>query len=98
MEALILTTPEQLQEIISSAVRNEFSKYPLSAPAQTAPPKVEYLTRTEVKRLFKISYPTLRLWTNEGVIQAYRIGTTTRYKSDELDEALKVVKSTKALA
>ena len=48
----------------------------------------EYLTRKQVKNLLKISYPTLDSWTEKGILKAYRIGYTKRYKKSEVDAAL----------
>ena len=48
----------------------------------------EYLTRKQVKNLLKISFPTLDSWTEKGILKAYRIGCTKRYKKSEVDAAL----------
>ena len=48
----------------------------------------EYLTRKQVKKILQISYPTLNTWTEKGILKAYRIGGTKRYKKSELDRAM----------
>jgi excisionase family DNA binding protein len=48
----------------------------------------EYLTRKQVKEILQISYPTLNTWTKKGILKAYRIGGTKRYKKSEVDRAL----------
>lgn len=48
----------------------------------------EYLTRKQVKKILQISYPTLNSWTEKGILKAYRIGGTKRYKKSELDRAM----------
>ncbi len=48
----------------------------------------EYLTRDQVSELLQISLPTVDSWTRKGILIAYRIETTKRYKKSEVNAAL----------
>src|SRR5437762_13066091 len=54
-----------------------------------------YLSRKEVTNLLKISYPTLRDWTRQGLLKSYRIGKRVLYKECEVIEALEKVSTLK---
>ena len=48
------------------------------------------LKSSEVKRLLKITAPTLHIWINNGILKSYRIGEKTiRFKKSEILEILK---------
>jgi excisionase family DNA binding protein len=51
-------------------------------------PKIEYLSRKEVSELLKVSLVTVHKWTNEGLINSYRIGRRVMYKKNEIEAAL----------
>lgn len=51
----------------------------------------QYLTRSEVASLLKISIPTLHSYTKKGKLTAYRIGRRVLYRSDELETNLEMV-------
>jgi excisionase family DNA binding protein len=48
----------------------------------------QLLSRKEVSKLLKISYPTLADWTKEGWLQSYKIGNRVLYKLEEVETAL----------
>jgi excisionase family DNA binding protein len=50
--------------------------------------KTILLTREEARDLLKITFPTLRKWTNEGLLVAYQLGGKIYYKRHEILEAL----------
>jgi excisionase family DNA binding protein len=50
-----------------------------------------YLTRSEVAALLKITLPTLHDWTKLGWLKAYKMGHRVLYKSEEVHEALNKV-------
>jgi len=52
-------------------------------------------TRKEVAEILGISLPTLHTWTKEGIIKAYRIGNSVRYKIEDIEQALQNIKSIK---
>ena len=49
----------------------------------------EWMTAKEVAEHLKVSLATVYRWTDEGILTKYQAGRVTRYKSDEVDEALK---------
>ena len=51
--------------------------------------KTVLLTREEAKEFLKISFPTLRKLTVEGLLKSYTLGGRVYYKEHELIEALK---------
>jgi excisionase family DNA binding protein len=58
------------------------------------PPKTQdkdLKSRKETARILNISLPTLHLFTKEGSIRAYRIGNRVLYKSEDIENALKVI-------
>ena len=50
-----------------------------------------YLTRGQVSKLLQISLPTLHEYTKRGFLTSYRIGFKVRYKSSEIDSALREI-------
>ena len=55
----------------------------------------KYLNRFEVADLLRISLPTLNNWSKSGIVQSYRIGNRILYKTEEIDQAVQVVKNLK---
>ncbi len=51
----------------------------------------EYLTITEVSKLFGVSWQTISRWTSEGKLKAYiiKVNGIRRYKKTEIDEVRK---------
>ena len=48
------------------------------------------LKSSEVKKLLKITAPTLYVWINTGILKSYRIGEKTiRFKKSDILEILK---------
>lgn len=48
----------------------------------------EYLTRKEVARKLRVSYPTLKRWRDKNLISCYKIGFIVRYKLSEIEQLL----------
>lgn len=90
METLIVASPEQLQQYITAAVK-EALKGSNNSPDPVSVEDDELLTRTKAKEILGVSYPTLRAWTDDGKLKAYRIGTRIRYKRSEVYAALTVI-------
>lgn len=55
----------------------------------------KFHTRKEVAKILDVSLSTLHEWTKEGIIKAHRIGTRVRYKDEDVQNALKEVKTRK---
>jgi len=54
-------------------------------------------TRKETAEILGISLPTLSTWTKSGVIKAFRIGNSVRYKAEDINNALNNIQSIKYL-
>ncbi|WP_421921163.1 helix-turn-helix domain-containing protein [Marinifilum sp.] len=51
-----------------------------------------YLNTAEALSYLKVCRKTLHNWIGKGIITAYKIGNTNRFKRTELDAALRPVK------
>lgn len=86
-------TPEQLQGYIEilEAEESFIAQYPeLKEEIKRRPIEAQepFLTRKQVASLLQISLPTLHLYTKQGLLISYRIGTKVRYKAVEINNAL----------
>jgi excisionase family DNA binding protein len=79
----ILTTPEELRELVTEIIRSETPKVPESAKTE------DLISRKEAARLLSITLPTLWDWTRKGTIPGYRISKRVYYKRHEIEAALK---------
>ena len=96
MEGLVLTTIDQLREIITESVRTEFARQNQTvAPEQEPETKQDLITRKEAAKLLGISLPTLNEWTKTGLVVGYRISTRVRYKQSELINGVKKINTGK---
>ena len=78
---------ERIGKLIDARLNNNQPKEPTT--------RSQLLSRTEVFRLLKISYPTLHDWTKEGWLQSYKIGNRVLYKLEEVEAALQKVSNNK---
>jgi len=46
------------------------------------------LTRKEVAKKLRVSYPTLKRWCDRKLIPSYKIGYVVRYKESDIDQLL----------
>jgi excisionase family DNA binding protein len=51
-----------------------------------------YLNTAETLEYLRICRKTLYNWIGQGIITAYKIGNTNRFKRTELDDALRPIK------
>lgn len=91
-EKLVLALVDQaeIKKIIQECIRNELNFHLNNSKA---PPNVHLISRKEAALILGISLPTLNAWTKQGKIPAYRIGSTVRYKQNEVEDSLKKIKS-----
>jgi excisionase family DNA binding protein len=79
------TLLSQIDGIIESRLKS-------FAPKPSTPQDAEeFLTREEVARLLKISFPTLHDWTNKNLLKSYRIGNKVRYRKSEVMQSPKAI-------
>lgn len=86
MKKIILTSAEELQELINAAVMNALEKATLSEKRKAK--AEELLTRDQVCDILKISMSSLTRRVNDGSIRCYKIGARSFFKSNELENAL----------
>jgi len=80
------TTPQQLSELISEAVKKQLEE--LKQVLQVQEQKEELLTRKETCEFFQIDPSTLWHWVNQGRVKVYGIGNRRYFKRSELMESL----------
>lgn len=90
-DIILHSTPKsELKDLIAETVREQFSTF-----FDKKEPDTRLRTRKEVCEMLGISLPTLHSWTKDGVIKAYRVGSSVRYKMDDIENALENIKSIK---
>lgn len=62
---------------------------------QTTKEDTKYITRQETAEILRISLPTLNEYTKKGILSGYRLGSRVRYKSNEVENALKRIQTVK---
>lgn len=85
MEKLILAiySEDELRNLLSSCLREVLASTPIvSAEAKS---DLRFLRRQEAANLLKISLPTLHLRTISGEIPSFRIGSSVRYRLDDIE-------------
>lgn len=87
MENLILTgiNVNELLKRIGQLIDSKFSE---RQPEKNVSKQSDFITRSEVAKLLKISLPTLHYWTKAGLLKAYRIQCRVLYKREEVENAL----------
>ena len=89
----VVISPDSLRYLISEAVASTV-RDELNLHFRKKTDKQIY-TRKEVAQELGISLVTLGEWTKRGIIKAFRIGNSVRYKAEDVDKALKEVHSLK---
>lgn len=54
-----------------------------------------FLTRSETAKRLKISYPTLKDWTDRGYLKSYSLGGKIYYRSEQVESAMTEIPKTK---
>jgi len=95
METIILhSTPlKDFQDIIGTIVEEKLRQFK-PEPSKTNA-KSEYLTRTEVCKLLRISLSTLHYYSKDGTLQSYRIGGRILYKTAEVNNDVQEIQAFK---
>lgn len=83
-------SPEQLEELINSGVKNQLDDFKKDLSTQQA--NDDLLTRKQACKFLQIDSSTLWHWTNKGKVTAYGIANRRYYKRAELLECLKPLK------
>lgn len=77
MQTIIQLSPDELKEVISSAVHSGISKL---QPAQAD----KLLTRKQAASMLNVSLPTISAWEKSDELKAIRIGSRVYFKQSEL--------------
>jgi hypothetical protein len=85
----VAISPEELQDAILSGVRIEIEKLKTEFRPKEPP---EYLTRQDIRDMFKVNMSTVHNWTKAGKIKAYQIGSRVYYRRDEVEAAVQPLK------
>ena len=88
---ILLSTPDELKALISETVRGELTTFFCKEEKS----ENRLRTRKEVAEMLGISLVTLSSWTKEGIIKAVRIGNSIRYKIEDVEQALRDIRSIK---
>ena len=88
---LFSTEKKELRTLIANAIKEELNMF----FNKDTKPDNRLRTRKEVAELLGISLTTLHTWTKEGIIKAFRIGNSVRYKMEDIEQALQNIKSIK---
>ena len=75
-------------ELLAKAIVEKLHNLYIPVTKKVDPISEVYITREQVSKLLQISLPTVDTWTKKGILIAYRIECTKRYKKSELDAAL----------
>lgn len=85
---IIGVSPEDFKKSIIEDVKVELKKITLNSNAQI---QEEYLTRSELSKLLKVTLPTISDWSKKGIIKPYRLGKLVRFKKSEIESTLKQI-------
>jgi excisionase family DNA binding protein len=79
--AVVVLSPEQLEELLERAVRRALDRRP-------APSADDYLTPDEAAAIAKVDPSTIREWIRAGRLAARRAGSRVRVRRGDLDAFL----------
>jgi hypothetical protein len=84
----IQTTPTELVNLISDAVRQELKEINRLIDSNTHVPVKELLTRKETAELFAVSLVTIHEWCKTDILKPYKVGNRTYFKRTEVMEVV----------
>jgi excisionase family DNA binding protein len=90
---IIVTTKEELEELMSSSVRKGIEEYFLEQELKKQ--KAPHTTIQEASKQLKVSEQTIRNYVKRGMIKANKVGRRILIETTSIDKALSEVKSLK---
>jgi excisionase family DNA binding protein len=90
-QILITFSVEEFETLIRNCVKAELNARPKEEPKGA----IQYMSAKEAAAMLRISRPTLTKYTRSSIFKAYRIGTAVRYRRDEVEQAVPVVRTVK---
>ena len=91
-QMVVQMTVVQLQELVSNAVALGIKEHQDSISTIEKSESDEILTREQVAKILKVSYPTLWKWNNEGTLKNHKRGSRVYYM--KVDVMFKVNENT----
>jgi len=86
MTKFIITTPEELQSVVSQSVKNAFAE---NIPLQSKQPKTILRTKKEAKDLFQASMVTIDRWCKKGLLKRIEVGGRVFITDESIQDLLK---------
>lgn len=85
---LIQLSESDFTEIIRREVRAALSGFTFPQQPTNPDPEPELMTRTEVRKLFGVSLPTLIRWAKEKTLPCLHFNRCVRYRVSDVKKAL----------
>lgn len=86
MQIQFITTPQELQAVIDSAIQKAFTELPTNAANGSKKPEI--IDTAELCKRLNISEPTVIRWRKKGKIPYLSIGAAIRYDYIKVIEAI----------
>lgn len=88
VDGLVLTTPAELQRLVTGAVERALNAAPRPAPAPDRP-ALGYLSNREACASLSVSKATLARWRANGTLAYSKIGGAVFYAVEDVDALLR---------
>jgi excisionase family DNA binding protein len=80
----------EIEKLVSESVYQALERMVFEKASSTAAQKT-ILTRQEAAIILNISLPTLHLYTKQGIIKGFRLGTKVRYRYEDIIDSLTLI-------
>lgn len=86
MSEIIITTKADLKSAITESIKDALAIKRDPPPEQT---RKEPFTKTELKRLLKVSMPTIDRWSKQGILERFTVGGRVYFSAESVQKLLK---------
>ncbi len=76
---------DEMQEILKTTFIDVLD----NVTSLSKPQKAQYISRNEVAKILGVTSRCIYNWTKKGILVSYTIGGKVRYRSEEIENALK---------
>lgn len=87
MKNFTLLSSEELKTLLTDVVRTELQSH-IPGPVEPYKEFPDLLTRAQASKMLGVSLATIDNWSKTGRITKYHIGSTSRFKKEELIASL----------